>query len=290
MESTGFHEAADGIRLFWRSVRASPPCAVMVIAHGVGEHSGRYSGLAAALADAGVTTYAYDQRGHGRSGGARAHVGRWSDYSDDLQGMIGRARTLEPGIPTFVFGHSMGSMIALSLLIRRTGGSSPPVGGWVVSGVGLRPSGIAKPPLVVIARVLSRVAPRVRIDLGIRGEDLTHEADIALAYREDPLIQRRATVRWGAEALAAISAIKERIGCVRGVSLLILHGGADPLLHPDGARWLAANVAGDVELHVYPEALHEPHNEPRFAHAADDIAEWIGERVGDPLRATGRSA
>ena len=106
---------------------------------------------------------------------------------------------------------------------------------------------------------------------------LSHDPDIVAAYDDDPLVGRRATVRWGTEALDTIEFIK------RGVSqisdpILLIHGSSDPLSEAYGSRWLAERVCGETDLIVYDGSLHEPHNDPQYADVADDISRWIRRR------------
>ncbi len=293
---------AGDLSLFWRKWRPDgPPGAAIVLLHGVGEHSGRYERLAVRLVGGGVLVVGFDQRGHGRSEGDRAHVARWRDYEEDALRMLAFTRTSEPGLPVYVFGHSLGALIALTLAIRlappgRRSGAGPR--GWVVSGAGIRPTGVARPHLVLAARLLSRIAPRVRLDLGIAAETLSHDPDVVRAYREDPMIERRATVRWGREALGAIGRIEREAATIRD-PMLIVHGGADPLADAAGSRWLASTVRGPRQLVIYPGALHEPHNDPDHADVGADVLAWLagtgsqedpGGSPSGPARGGGRHA
>lgn len=275
---TGEARAADGTSLFWRGWEAEPEVARLAILHGVGEHGGRYGGLAGALCAGGVSCYALDQRGHGRSGGPRTHVDRWHRYEDDARAFVDDVLSPAADRTTFLYGHSMGSLICLTLALEGESARIPGFGGWIVSAAGIRPTGIAKPHLVLVARLLSRVLPRVRLDLGIAPEALSHDPDVVRRYREDPLVEGRATVRWGTEALGAVGAIVDGAHRIAD-ALLILHGGEDPLAEAEGSRWLAGAVAGETTLVVYPDSLHEPHHEPGRAAAAEDVLRWIRSRL-----------
>lgn len=283
-------EASDGERLFVRDRRPpGPPIAALLVLHGVGEHGGRYEGLADRLTAAGVAVRLPDLRGHGRSSGPRAHVDRWRRYLDDASGLLADLADELPGVPPLVLGHSMGSLVALELAMGADPGgaaATPPgrVAGWAVSAAGIRPSGVATPLKVALARVLSRILPRVRLSLGIRGEDLSRDPVVVRAYGDDPLVLRRATVRWGAEALSAIERVVAGAARIRG-PLLLLHGGADPLADPAGSRWLAEMVGGPAELHVYPGVRHEPHHDgDERSDPMGDLIGWIGARTARASR------
>jgi len=104
----------DGLQLRtyqWPAV--GTPRTHLLLVHGVAEHAGRYPHVAARLANAGITTHAYDQRGFGGSGGHRAYLDRWSRYHDDLEERLAAVRAASQGLPVVLYGHSMGGLIVL---------------------------------------------------------------------------------------------------------------------------------------------------------------------------------
>jgi len=286
--TSAIEPVSDGTRLFVRDWRPpSAPRALLLVLHGVAEHGGRYAAFAERLVDAGIAVRVFDHRGHGRSDGPRGHVEDWSRYLVDAVELGADLRAELPGTPCFVYGQSMGSLLALELAIRRpvagTRADIGPVAGWMVSAVGIRPHGLATPGKVAAARLLSRLLPRLRIDLGITEESLSRDPSVGRAYREDPLVFRRATVRWGAEGLRAIERVKDGARRIRE-PLLIQHGEDDPISDPGGARWLAGVVAGPVELHVYPGVRHEPHHDADGCDPIGDLIGWVGARTGGRAR------
>ncbi len=95
----------------------SDPRAVVVLVHGVGEHSGRYMNIVGPLVEGGYAVFSYDQRGHGASEGRRVHIDRWSEYRDDLGTYIEMVSTQVPERPVVLYGHSMGSLVVLDYLL-----------------------------------------------------------------------------------------------------------------------------------------------------------------------------
>ena len=279
--SEGRFAGAGGLELFWQRWRPEgEPRAVIVLVHGVGEHSGRYTNLVTPLAAAGYAVYSYDQRGHGRSPGPRVHVERWADYRDDLGAFLGLVAASEPAPPLVLYGHSMGSLVVLDYLMEHPGG----LAGAIVSGVALQPAGVGKPYQRVMVRVLSRVAPRLSVDLKIDPDDLTRDPAALVAGRSDPHLTSRATVRWGAESLATVERITAGMAAI-DLPLLVLHGEADPLNRPAGAHALVDTVRSpDATLRIYPGVRHEPHNDLGHEQVAADIAEWLA-RLTDPMAA-----
>src|SRR3972149_3393256 len=123
--TNGYFEGHDRSRLYYQLLRPQePPRAALVFVHGIGEHCGRYGYLSAGLVKAGFAVFGYDHRGHGRSDGARGHIHSWEDYRDDLRAALRQVASLLAGVPAFLYGHSMGSLVVLDYLME-----SPEEGG-----------------------------------------------------------------------------------------------------------------------------------------------------------------
>jgi len=291
----GRFAGVGGLELFWQRWRpAGEPRLVVALVHGVGEHSGRYMNLVGPLVADGFAVYAFDHRGHGRSPGPRVHIDTWDDYHGDLDAFLGLVAQHEPGRKIVLYGHSMGSLVVLDYLLARGRGREreqehgpgrgPQAGGpqggdelagVIVSGVPLEPVGIGKPYQAALAKVLSKVTPRLTLDLGIAGDSLTRDPAALEAARTDPQLTSRATVRWGAESLATVQRVSREMAAV-DLPLLVLHGGDDPLNRPAGAQALFDAVSSaDKTLRIYPGVRHEPHNDIGHEQVAADVKEWL---------------
>lgn len=253
-----------------------PTRAVIAITHGVGEHSGRYMNLVNHLVPRGLVICGVDLRGNGRSSGVRGHIDGWEEYHNDLKSFLQWIPTWEPDRPKFVFGHSMGAMVVLDHILRDPEG----LAGAVISGVPLEPVGLANPVLVSIARLLSRFWPRFSLPLGLETAALSRDSEVVKAYEEDPLVFGKVSARWGTESLDKLDWIREHAAEMR-LPLLMIHGGADRINAPEGARWLLEAVTyPDKELRIYPDAYHEPHNDLDWEEEARDIERWIDSHAG----------
>lgn len=100
---------------------------VLLICHGLAEHSRRYAGFAQAMAARGYHVYAHDHRGHGETTAPDAPIGRFARRDgvrrviDDVAAMRDHAARLHPGLPIVLFGHSMGGLIALNAAVTYPG-------------------------------------------------------------------------------------------------------------------------------------------------------------------------
>src|SRR5262245_23350921 len=106
-------EGVNGTKLYARAWRPDgPPRALVVIVHGFKAHSGLYANTAAELTKRGFAVYALDLRGHGKSSGERYYIDKFSEYVGDVAAFVSLAKAKEPGLPTFMLGHSAGGVIA----------------------------------------------------------------------------------------------------------------------------------------------------------------------------------
>ena len=272
----GMFTGSGGLSLYYQAWRPQETVrAALVIVHGIGEHSGRYLNVVNHLGPRGYAVWAYDHRGHGRSGGPRVHVDRWSQYLEDLHTFLPIARGQETGLPLFVLGHSMGALIVLEYLQAH----QDELRGAIISGAPIQPVGVAKPYLVALARMLSPAIPRFTIRTKLDVEALSRMPTVVRAYRDDPRVYGVATVRWGAEALEAVERVKGGLGKIR-LPVLIIHGGADRLNSSDGARLAFDRIASpDRTLRIYPETYHEPHNDMNFEEVLRDVEGWLDAHI-----------
>ncbi len=121
------------------------------------------------------------------------------------------------------------------------------------------------------------------MDLGIDAGALTRDPKALEAYREDPMVTGRATVRWGTESLDTVNRVREGMDRIE-TPLLVLHGESDPLNLVRGARELFDALPGDDKtLRTYPGVHHEPHNDLGHEQVATDVEEWLAHLCGASL-------
>ena len=268
----GSFQGVGGLELFCQSWRGEGRSrAALASIHGFGEHSGRYMNVVNRLAPQGYGTYGFDLRGHGRSPGQRGHINSWDEYRRDVKSFLHLISNQEPNHPVFMLGHSMGALIALDYLLHDPAG----LRGAIISGTPLEPIGVAKPFLVMLARVLSRVWPRFSLPLGLDTKGISRDMEVVKAYEADPLVHGKTTVRWGTEILQTIEWVKAHAEQV-SIPLLLIHGGSDPLNSPNGTRSFFDKITfPDKEMKIYPGSYHEAHNDLDYTQVVNDVAQWL---------------
>jgi alpha-beta hydrolase superfamily lysophospholipase len=264
--------ARDGTALRIRHwpVATGDPWASMLLVHGLAEHSGRYEHVGAQLAAAGIDTYAFDLRGFGGSGGPRASVERWSQLHDDLEERLVAVRSIAPGRPLVLYGHSLGGLIALGYVLD--GRAQPDL--LVLSAPAIGATVPAWQRALVSS--LRRVAPGMQLSNRLKGEVLSRDPAVAVMYFADPLNQHRSTVRFAYAAFAEqrrVAAALDRLS----IQTLVIHGGADRLVPTASSEVLDGRPG--VIRRVYPTLRHESHNEPEGPQVVSDIIGWVRERA-----------
>jgi len=265
----------DDYSIFERTWLAKHPKGIVIITHGVAEHSGRYEHVAQALVADGYTVVAYDLRGHGRSSGKRNYVNSFQDYLADLSLVLGRARERHAGLPVFLFGHSMGGGIVTLFVIQN----QPDVCGLVLSAPSVKISDDISPLLQKVSGLLSVLAPKLPA-IKLNSADISRDPAIVAAYDSDPLNYRGGILaRTGAEILKATRLISAGSASIT-LPILIMHGTADKLADVSGSKELYAAVAADDKtLKLYDGLYHEILNEPEQDQVKADLLAWLDGHI-----------
>jgi len=271
--------APDGQTLALRRLPAPGPArAVVVVVHGLGEHAGRYHGLAECLHEWGFAVWAHDHYGHGESSGPRGGLPSELRLVDDLALVVDDARRENPGLPVVLLGHSLGGLVVASLIARGV----RHVNAAVLSSPGLDPglNGFQK----LLLAVLPRIAPDLRVGNGLDDNYLSHDPAVVQAYRDDPLTHDRIGGRLARFLAYEGEAVQQR-AANWPVPTLLLYAGDDRLVRPAASRAFAAAAApsGKVEAQCFDTLYHEIFNELEADPVFEALQRWLNRRF--PQRA-----
>jgi alpha-beta hydrolase superfamily lysophospholipase len=245
-----------------------------VLVHGFDDHGGRYRHVGEALAAAGFVLCSYDARGQGRSGGTWAWVDRYDRLMDDLGAFLDLATVRHPGLPRFLYGHSMGGNEVLNYLLRR----KPKLAGAIASSPWLELAVKAPGWQLAAARLAAALPFAVAIPTGMDPGGISHDPAVVRAYVTDPCVKGKITPRL---LISVLDAGQWAIGHAGELSvpLLLLHGDSDQITS-HGASQRFAQAAGDlVTFRSWPGGFHELHNEPEKAEVLKVITDWLGRRL-----------
>jgi acylglycerol lipase len=270
---TDTFRTSDGLTL-WRQwwLPDGDPRTVVLLLHGLGEHSGRYEHVATALAQAGYAVHAVDHRGHGRSEGPRAFVRKYDELMVDIAAFRGLVEAEHRGLPLVVLGHSMGANLAVGHVLDHQHG----VAGMALSGAALVPGAALKPATIRAAKLLGRFLPKLRPDR-LDASAISRDPAVVARYRNDPLVYTgKLSAGIAGALLAAMERFPARYAELR-LPVLILHGTADALADVTGSHRLEAGaVNATVTSHYYDGLYHEVFNEPEQDRVIADLLEWLG--------------
>lgn len=250
--------------------------AVLLIVHGIGEHSGRYMNLVNHFVPLGYAVYGLDHPGHGNSEGTRVFVERFSDFTDTLKIYFDQIRTAQPGKPIFLVAHSMGGLIGCVYLLDH----QDELSGAIVSAPAIKIADSISATTIMAGRFFSVVAPKLGI-LALDASTICSDPAVVAAYLADPLVYNgKVTARLAAEMLAGMQRVTDDVGKIH-LPLLIMQGGADRLVDAGGATMLyEQSSSSDKTLKVYDGFYHEVMNEPGRAQVLGDMQTWLEKHIG----------
>ena len=255
--SIGKFTGKGGVEIFYQKwIAASPKC-LIVIAHGVGEHSGRYMHIIDHMAGTGVSFYALDHRGHGRSGGKPGHVEDFMEYIHDLKLLVDHARNEYPKAPLILLGHSMGGVIATKYALTHPGD----LDALILSAPAYIPAVEIPKWKISLGTFFSKHLPGFTMPSGLPPEGISRDMAVVEAYVSDHLVHDRVSARWfteftktGEECLMRAPELK--------MPLLVFHGTSDTLVSHAGSQKLYDSASSrDKKIHLFESLYHETMNE-----------------------------
>jgi len=276
MHIEGTFTGCGGFNLYyqcWQSPSDNPG-AVLVVAHGLAEHSGRYMNLVNHFLPRGYEVWAFDDEGHGKSEGRRGYVSRFTCYVRDLETFRQMVAEKRPHSRIFLIGHSMGGPVAALAALRH----QPGLAGLILSGPSLKHSLNTPEPLKLAVKLLSILTPRMGVTV-LNASLISRDAGVVSAYVNDPLVHRgKISARLALEIVEAGEQVSRQAHLLT-MPLLILQGGADRLCYPQGSKVIYQQAgAKDKTLKIYDGCYHEVFNEPEHEQVFQDIEGWLEGR------------
>jgi alpha-beta hydrolase superfamily lysophospholipase len=248
---------------------------IVLIIHGLNEHSSRYAHLAGFLVEEGFSVYSLDHNGHGKSEGTRSYTDKFSDFTDDLIIFLEMIRNRERDKTLFILGHSMGALIGTLLLMdERTG-----IDGAVLSGSLIQVPEYINKITIWLGKKLAILTPKLGLT-EIDKEGLSQDPQIVQAYLDDPLVHSgKVTVRLSSEINSAMSIFDQDATLIHQ-PVLLLHGGSDPIVDPADSKFLLDKISSSQkQLIIYDGFYHEIYNEPGKNQVYRDVADWLNSQL-----------
>jgi alpha-beta hydrolase superfamily lysophospholipase len=266
-----------GVELYFQKWTKEKPSGILVIIHGVGEHSGRYRNIIRELEKKSISIYSFDLRGHGRSGGKRGHIDSFMDYIEDIRIFIKLIRGEHEKLPILMLGHSMGGLIALKYLLEHP----KDLRGLILSSPYLKLAVKVPGWKSFPGRLLSGVVPGLSMPTGLDPGELSSDKEVVDAYINDPLVHSLVSARWFTETTAAREECMVR-GNELKIPALIFHGKKDNIVDCRGTEEFYKNCnPKHCTLHLFDALKHETMNEtePEREKVLKMVSDWIGKKI-----------
>jgi alpha-beta hydrolase superfamily lysophospholipase len=251
--------------------------AVIVLAHGLAEHSGRYQTVVKDLTDRHYGIYSLDHIGHGRSEGDRCCVKSFNDLVQPIHNLVLEIKQSHPLLPVFLLGHSMGGLICGNYLLDHQN----QVDGAIFSAPAVL--GHQQPDLKMVLKLIyyALVSPQKGV-LQLDAKGVSRNPAVVAAYVQDPLVY---TGKVPACMMLALAKAMRRLQLKANritAPVLILQGDKDKLVNPEGARLLYDQVSSpDKFLQRYPPSYHEILNELEYPLVLSAITDWVRKHIRD---------
>ncbi|KAJ9552787.1 hypothetical protein OSB04_016832 [Centaurea solstitialis] len=252
--------------------------ALVVLLHGLNEHSGRYDEFAKQLNAQGYKVYGMDWVGHGGSDGLHAYVHSLDDAVTDVKAFIRHVMAENTGLQCFCFGHSTGGAIILKAVLDPK--IEKLISGVVLTSpaVGVQPS---HPIFLILAPVFSFLLPKFQFSAANKkGTAVSRDPAALVAKYSDPLVYTGSIrVRTGHEILRITSYLQRNLHKLN-VPFLVLHGTADTVTDPDASLKLYKEASSeDKSIELLPGYLHDLLFEPEREDIKRNIIQWLNSRV-----------
>ena len=267
-------KGVGGLKIFTRAWQPEgKPLGVLVIVHGFNSHSGQYLWAAEQFVARGLAVYALDLRGRGRSEGERYYVEKIEDFTDDVGTLVTTAKSENPGLPVFLFGHSAGGVTACVYTLDH----QAEIDGLICESFAYE---LPVPDIVAsFLKGLSYITPHTHV-FSLKNEDFSRDPQTVESMSTDPLIKGESQP---AQTAAVLVRADERLR--KGFSqitlpVLILHGTADKAARPSGSQHFYEQAGStDKTLKLYEGHYHDLLNDLDKEIVMADIQSWIDRRL-----------
>jgi len=267
-------KSRDGLELAAQGWKPENPKAVVVLVHGLGEHINRYRHVAEKFTEAGYALQAFDVRGHGNSNGQRGHTPAYSHLMDDITDFIADAQGRYPGLPVFLYGHSMGGNQVINFAMQ----TPHTLKGVIATGPWLKLAFDPPAAQVLLAKFLNNLAPSFSLASGLSQNDLSRDPEVVKKYASDPLVHDKISVRLYTSVYDRGLWALEHAG-EHKTPMLLMHGSADKLTSSAASREFARRAGKIVDLHIWDGFFHEIHNEPEKTEVLQVMVDWMDQAV-----------
>ena len=255
---------------YWKAKETK---AVVVLAHGMGEHSSRYKHVAKKLTSHNYSVVALDHFGHGKTTGKRGHNPNFKAVLESISKTIEKAKEVFPEKPIFLYGHSMGGNVVINYVLQKTN----EIKGVIATSPFLKLA--FEPPKIKLAvgKILQRIAPSITMGNELDANDMSRDKTEVDKYINDPLIHHKISPNFSLTFIDTGKWAIENANKLK-ISMLLLHGTDDKIIDYKGSEEFANN-SDKATLKLYDGGYHELHNDFCKEEMLQDVINWLNSQL-----------
>ena len=247
--------------------------AVIVLVHGMGEHSGRYKHVAKKLNENDFSVVAFDHFGHGKTTGKRGHNPSFEAVLESVSKTIEKAKALFPDAPIFLYGHSMGGNTVINYALKK----KHDLKGIIATSPFLKLA--FEPPKIKLAvgKLLQKIAPSITMGNELDANDISREKIEVDKYINDPLVHAKISPNF---SLTFIDSGKWAIENASKLEtpIFLLHGTGDKIIDYRGTQEFANN-SDKATQKLYENGYHELQNDLCKEEMLEDVVNWLNSQL-----------
>lgn len=272
----GQFEGFDQTELFFQTWTPATVRGVLILTHGLAEHSECYHNLARQLADDGWLVYGWDMRGHGRSEGKRGYVADFKNLIKDLNSFYELVLKKHPGVNLVFFGHSLGALVTMRFIETYKVEYSA----LALSSPCLALSFPVPPFKELLARVANRILPTLTLYNEIKYEDLSRDEEEIRGFQKDTLRHDKISPALFLGMVANFPLVLDEATQILNPVLMQV-AGDDHLVNPAVSREVFDRLPNKKgQFLVYPESYHEIFHDLDRDKAVADLKKFLNSYLG----------
>ncbi len=268
-----FHFNIYDTKFFGQYWEAKDTIAVVVLVHGMGEHSSRYKHVAKKLTENNFSVVAFDHFGHGKTEGKRGHNPNFEAVLESVSKTIEKAKELFPNKPIFLYGHSMGGNVIINYALRK----NDQLQGFIATSPFLRLA--FKPPAIklFVGKMLQNFIPSLTMGNELDIHAISRDKNEVLKYMNDPLIHAKISPNYSIKFIETGNWAIENADKLAS-PMLLLHGTEDSIISYKGTQEFAKNTK-NATLKLYEGGYHELHNDLCATEMLQDVVNWLNSQL-----------
>jgi alpha-beta hydrolase superfamily lysophospholipase len=247
--------------------------AVVVLVHGMGEHSGRYHHVAQKLVENNFSVVALDHFGHGKTAGKRGHNPDFNAVLESVTKTIEKATALFPDKPIFLYGHSMGGNAVINYVLRKNTTLKGVIATSPFLKLGFQPPAWK----LSLAKVLQKIAPAITMGNELDANHISREEKEVRKYLNDPLVHDKISPNFSVTFIETGQWAIENAYKL-AIPMYLLHGTDDKIIDYKGTQEFANNTE-KATLKLFEGGYHELHNDVCKEEMLQDVVNWLNKRV-----------